>query len=67
MDYKECKFYDIRSRKCLHEDASLEAPGCIGYEDCGAMEDSLQHLKAEVKHGSLYLNNQDGNPKANQY
>lgn len=42
-DYKECKFY-THDGKCSHQDAQSPAPyksACIGKEQCGAWEDSI--------------------------
>ena len=45
MDYKECKFYDIRSEKCVHEDAPTNDSSCIGYDACGSREDDIERTR----------------------
>ena len=39
---EKCKFYS--KGKCLHEDAPLALPECIGIEQCAAHKDNISHL-----------------------
>ena len=46
-DYKECKFYF--GGKCVHMDAPLNNPECIGKENCGADEDDITFVAEKYK------------------